>query len=98
MGRRREGNYTPQKNNSVEDVVGNEENGYPVPNPNKTRINVTNVSSDIHKKFLKEEIMKVVIKKLIQKILDMVNHVKYKMHSRNFKTKQIKNLRKPRNN
>jgi hypothetical protein len=25
--RTREGNYTPQKNNSIEDLVGNEENG-----------------------------------------------------------------------
>jgi hypothetical protein len=30
MGRRkREGNYTPQKSNSMEDLLGNEENGYP---------------------------------------------------------------------
>jgi hypothetical protein len=37
MGRRRrDGNYTLKKKNSVEDVVGNDENGYPVPDPNKT--------------------------------------------------------------
>jgi hypothetical protein len=24
-----------EKNNSIEDLVGNEENGYPVPDPNK---------------------------------------------------------------
>jgi hypothetical protein len=30
--------------------VGNEENGYPVPNPNKTMINVTKEPSDAHKK------------------------------------------------
>jgi hypothetical protein len=31
MGRRRQENSTPQKNkNSMEDVVGNEENEYPV--------------------------------------------------------------------
>jgi hypothetical protein len=30
MGRRRDGNHTPQKNNSIQDSVGNEENGYPV--------------------------------------------------------------------
>jgi hypothetical protein len=42
MGRTREGNYTPRKkNNSMEDLVGNEENGYPVSDPNKTMINVT---------------------------------------------------------
>jgi hypothetical protein len=35
MGRRKEGNYTPQKNNSIEDLVGSEENRYSVPNPTK---------------------------------------------------------------
>jgi hypothetical protein len=51
MGRRRrDGNHTPQKNNSIEDSVGNEENGYPVPDPNKTMINVTKEPSDTYKK------------------------------------------------
>jgi hypothetical protein len=38
MGRRRTGgNYTPQKKkkNSMEDLVGNEENEYPVPDHTK---------------------------------------------------------------
>jgi hypothetical protein len=30
--------------------VGNEENGYPVPDPNKIMINVIKEPSDIHKK------------------------------------------------
>jgi hypothetical protein len=30
--------------------MGNEENGYRVPDPNKTMINVTKKPSDIHKK------------------------------------------------
>jgi hypothetical protein len=30
--------------------MGNEENGYPVPNPNKTMINVTKEPSDTNKK------------------------------------------------
>jgi hypothetical protein len=34
--RRRDGNHTPQKNNSIEDLVGNEENGYPVPDPQQS--------------------------------------------------------------
>jgi hypothetical protein len=38
-------------------LVGNEENGYPVPDPNKTMINVTNQPSDTHKKLVKEEII-----------------------------------------
>jgi hypothetical protein len=39
--------------------------------------------------------MEEVTEKLMEKILDMVNQ-KYKMHSRNFKTPQIKNLRRHR--
>jgi hypothetical protein len=50
MGRRRDGNHTPQKNNSIEDSVGNEENGYPVPDPNKTMIKVTIEPNDTQKK------------------------------------------------
>jgi hypothetical protein len=52
MGRRRrEGNYTPQKKQfNREDLVGNEENGYPVPDPKKTMINATNEPRDVHKK------------------------------------------------
>jgi hypothetical protein len=52
MGRRRQANCTPQKNNSIEDLVGNEENEYLAPDP-KTIINVTNELSDTHKKTLK---------------------------------------------
>jgi hypothetical protein len=51
MGRRRrQGNSTPQKDNSIEDLVGNEENEYSVPDSNRTVINITNELSDIHKK------------------------------------------------
>jgi hypothetical protein len=39
-----------KKSNSMGDSVGNEENGSPVPDPNKTMINVTKESSDTHKK------------------------------------------------
>jgi hypothetical protein len=51
--------------------VGNEETGYPAPDPNKTMINVTKEPSDAHIKTLKEEIL--VTKKFMDKILDMVN-------------------------
>jgi hypothetical protein len=50
MGRRRDGNYSPQKNNSIQDSLGNEENRYPVPDPNKAMINVTKGPSDANKK------------------------------------------------
>jgi hypothetical protein len=46
----RNGNYTLQKNNSIEDLVGKQENGYLDSDPNKTMINVTNEFNDAHKK------------------------------------------------
>jgi hypothetical protein len=42
--------------------VGNEENEYPVPNPNKTMINITNELSDTHKKSIKEETMEEIVR------------------------------------
>jgi hypothetical protein len=52
MGRRRDGNQSPQKknnnNNSIQDSVRNEENVYPVPDLRKTLINVTKEPSVIH--------------------------------------------------
>jgi hypothetical protein len=38
------------KKNLVLDSEGNEENGYPVPNLNKTKINNTKKPNDVHKK------------------------------------------------
>jgi hypothetical protein len=46
MGKRKDGNHSPQKNDSIKYSVGNEENGYPVPDLNKTMINVTKEPSD----------------------------------------------------
>jgi hypothetical protein len=46
MGRRRDGNHSLQKNNSIQDSVRNEQNEYPVPDINKTMINVTKEPTD----------------------------------------------------
>jgi hypothetical protein len=35
IGGRKDGNHFPQKNNSIQDSEGNEENGYPVPDLTK---------------------------------------------------------------
>jgi hypothetical protein len=43
-------NHTPQKNILTLYSMGNEENRYPVPYPNKTVINITKEPSDAHKK------------------------------------------------
>jgi hypothetical protein len=68
-GRRRQGNLTPQKtNNSIEELVGNEENEYSVPDPNRTMLIMTNEPNDVHKKSLKEEIMIEIIKLVMDKL------------------------------
>jgi hypothetical protein len=62
-----------KKNNSIEDSVGNEENGYPVPDHNKIIVNVTKEPSDTPIKTLKEEILEDITEKFMEKTLDMVN-------------------------
>jgi hypothetical protein len=76
MGRRRDGNHIPQKkkkNTSIKNSVENAENGYPVPDLNKTMIKVIKEPSDAHKKTLKEEILKEITEKLMEKTLHMAN-------------------------
>jgi hypothetical protein len=43
------------KNNLKQDSEGNEENGYPVPDSNKTNIKDNKEPSDAHKNTLKDE-------------------------------------------
>jgi hypothetical protein len=98
MGRRRrkDGNHSPQKNNnnnSIQDRVGNEENGYPVPDTNKTMINVTKEPNDIHIKTLKEEILEDINEKFMEKIPDMVNQNVQDAHNK-FQDTTIKEVEK----
>jgi hypothetical protein len=44
--RKRDGNHSPTKNNLIQDAEENEENGYPVPDSNKTKINDTKEPND----------------------------------------------------
>jgi site-specific DNA-adenine methylase len=82
--------------------VGNEENGYPVPDSSKTMVNVTKDPSDCPHKTFKEEILGDIIEKLMEKILDMVKQnvqdalkkfqdTKHKEHEKT--QKQINELR-----
>jgi hypothetical protein len=73
MGRKRGGKHSPQKNNLMQDSKGNEENGYPVPDSKKTKINVTKEPNNAHKNPLKEGILKEITENFMEKILDMVN-------------------------
>jgi hypothetical protein len=47
----------PPKINLIQDSEGNEENGYPVPDSNKTKINNPKEPNYAHKNILKEEIL-----------------------------------------
>jgi hypothetical protein len=57
-------------NKLVQELERNEENRYPDPNSNKTKINY---AKEAHKKILKEEILQVIKDNYIEMILDMVN-------------------------
>jgi hypothetical protein len=74
MGRRkRDGNHSSPKYNLIQDSEENEENGYPVPDSNKTKINDTKEPNDALKNNLKEEILQVITGNFMEMLLDMVN-------------------------
>jgi molecular chaperone DnaK (HSP70) len=74
MGRsKRDGNHSPPKNNLIQDSEGNEENGYPVPDSNKTEINDAKEPNDTHKNILKEEILQVITENFMEMLPDVVN-------------------------
>jgi hypothetical protein len=50
MGRRRRPGIPQKANNLIRDLVGNEENEYPVPNSNKMMLIMTNKPNYDHKK------------------------------------------------
>jgi hypothetical protein len=63
----------PWKNKVVQDLEWNEENGYPDPDSNKTKINYTKETNEAYKNTLKEEILQVINENFIEMLLDMVN-------------------------
>jgi hypothetical protein len=63
----------PPQNKLVQDSEGNEENGYPNPHSNKTKINYTKEHNEVDKNTLKEEILQVIKENFIEMSLDMVN-------------------------
>jgi hypothetical protein len=49
MGRqKRDGNHSPPQNKLVQDSEGSEQNGYPDPDSNKTKINYTKEPNEAH--------------------------------------------------
>jgi hypothetical protein len=74
MGRRkRDGNHSSPQNTLIQDSEGNEENGFSVPDSNKTRINDAKEPNNVHKNTLKEEILQVITENFMESLLDMVN-------------------------
>jgi hypothetical protein len=74
MGRRKREETIPQPQNKVlQDLEWNEENIYPDPDSNKTKINYTKEPNEAHKNTLKEEILQVINENFIEMLLDMVN-------------------------
>jgi hypothetical protein len=74
MGRRkRDWNHSHIKNNLIQDSEGNEENGYPVPDYNKTKIYEAEEPNNVYKNTLKEEILQVITENFMEILLDMVN-------------------------
>jgi hypothetical protein len=57
----------------VQEPEGNEVNGYPDSDSNKTKKNYTKEPNEAHKNILKEEIPQVTNEHFIEMILDMVN-------------------------
>jgi hypothetical protein len=84
------------KNNSIQYSVRKEESGYPVPDPNKTMVNVTKEPSDAHKKPLKDEIYEEITEKFMEKILDMVNQ-NIQVVLKKFQNTKNKKMRRHRN-
>jgi hypothetical protein len=56
------------KINLIQDSEEKEENGYPVPDSNKTKINYTKEPNEVHKKTMKEEILQEITDKVNQNI------------------------------
>jgi hypothetical protein len=57
----------------MQDSEGNEENRYPVPNYNKTKINNAYEPNEAQKNTVKKEILQVIPKNLMEMLPDMVN-------------------------
>jgi hypothetical protein len=97
MGRwKRDGNHSPPKNKLVQNSEGNEENGYLVPDSNKTNTDYPKEPSEAHKNILKEEILQKITENFMEMLLDKVNQ-NVQGHSRNSKTTKIKNMRRHKN-
>jgi hypothetical protein len=58
--------------NLIHDSEGNEENGYPVMDSKKRKINDPKEPNNVHKNIPKKEILQVITENFMEMILDMV--------------------------
>jgi hypothetical protein len=70
---KKEGNHFPPNKKLVQEPKAKEENRYPDPDSNKTKINYIKEPNEAHKNILKEEILQVINENFIEMILDIVN-------------------------
>jgi hypothetical protein len=63
----------PPINKLAQEPEGNEENRYPDPDSNKTKINYAKEPNEAHKNNLKEEILQVITETFTEMILDIIN-------------------------
>jgi hypothetical protein len=68
MGKRRR----QKTNNSIEDLMGNEENEYPVTDPKRMMINMSNEFNDVYKDLLKGEIKNELFEIFMEKLQEKV--------------------------
>jgi hypothetical protein len=61
------------KKKLAQDSEGNEENRYPVPDSNKTKINYAKEPNEAHRNTLKEEILQVFTENFMEMLVDMVS-------------------------
>jgi hypothetical protein len=92
---KRDGKHSPPKNTLIQESERNEENGYPVPDPSKTKIEYLKEPNKVHKNTLKEEILQEITESFTEMLPDKVNQ-NVRRHSRNSKTTKIKNKRRYR--
>jgi hypothetical protein len=92
MGRqKRDGNHSVPQNTLVHDSEGNEENRYPVPDFNKTKIYYPEEPNKAHKNTLKKELLQEITENFMEMLLERVNQNVQEVLNK-FKTTKIKTM------
>jgi hypothetical protein len=90
---KRDANHSPTKNNLIQDSEGSEKNGHLLTDYNKTKINDTKGTNNVHKNNLKEEMLQVITENFMEILLDMVNQ-NVQEALKKFQDTKIKNTRR----